>query len=118
MNATEPSKAKTFDETHCWDGLAGADCWHTDEANADAEINQPLYRDLTDECFAVADAAGVGLHFIIGDDSVELHLPNNSDVDFRVDLAFPNQAVARLFVDALPQDMTIERAKTLGFVEF
>lgn len=92
--------ARDFDRND-WLGFAGATPYFRDSA--------PLIRELSEICTATADFEGIWLYFAAPDD--------NFRGFYAGDEVAPRKPLARLILNALPEDMTPEKAVELGFTE-
>lgn len=83
-------KAREFTRDD-WAGFAGAEAW-----GPKGPGSEPLYRDLTNG-FAIASMAGLEVFRTTDDDTQSFAWP----------VTFPTQKLARLVLDALPDDAAI-----------
>lgn len=81
-----------------WQAFAGASPWV-----GDAPESRPLYRAITDATVIIAGSEGVEIYTTD---------ENGDPQSWALQVAFPNQASCKLFVDAI---QGLEHVKSLGF---
>lgn len=84
-----------------WMGLCGAERW--------ADGSLPLIRELNQECDATADKNGIQIFFNSESDEAL------DGISFGMICEWPSQAAARLFLDALPESLTADDCRRMGF---
>lgn len=113
-------KARIFNETD-WYGLAGCTSWvPLDKPRLAQDHEQPLIRYASEALQVIADSTAVFLTFSMQMDGkpVDETFTNwecFKTADYMLDVKFPTQAAARLFVDAIPATITQDEAKAMGF---
>ena len=124
MTSINVTSARPFAK-HDWDAFAGAELFPAGWRAAGDGIHtpserEPLIRGLA-EGFVIADGNGIELTFIDTDGGNEVNMSIHEEVAaggltwLETYWRFPNQNLAKFFLDALPHTLTIEKAKELGF---